>query len=353
MSAATRRPRELSGNATTEPTTRRSTRASLAQIGGHEILAALHHPPGHAYDGGSHLGLQPGAGQHRRLPRQVRGDHRPARRRHPGRGPFDDEIGDFAAVRAWYSPRGRCRGGRRGARRGCAARAETRAASSRGRAPAPPARFRWRAASSIRAFLPVRGRDIRRRACGRNCFSVLQIYHTTGGNCLPRRKFMAYDGCFQRCVHDHARPDASAHGVAQVEPRPRRAGVCHFLYPGFPAAEPAPAPPLGDTVATVEGREITAGEFRRTYDAQLQAYRNAYGAQRQRTAAQAARHRAADSPAARRSAGGARRGRAARHHARATKKCDSASSRRRRSRKTARSSASSAISSCCARSGRR
>lgn len=34
---------------------------------------------------------------------------------------------------------------------------------------------------------------------------------------------------------------------------------------------------LGDTVATVEGREITAGEFRRTYDAQLQAYRNAYG----------------------------------------------------------------------------
>jgi peptidyl-prolyl cis-trans isomerase D len=34
---------------------------------------------------------------------------------------------------------------------------------------------------------------------------------------------------------------------------------------------------LGDTVATVQGRDITAGEFRRTYDAQLQAYRNAYG----------------------------------------------------------------------------
>ncbi len=33
---------------------------------------------------------------------------------------------------------------------------------------------------------------------------------------------------------------------------------------------------LGDTVATVEGREITAGDFRRSYDAQLQAYRNAY-----------------------------------------------------------------------------
>ena len=34
---------------------------------------------------------------------------------------------------------------------------------------------------------------------------------------------------------------------------------------------------LGDAVATVQGREITAGDFRRTYDAQLQAYRNAYG----------------------------------------------------------------------------
>ena len=34
---------------------------------------------------------------------------------------------------------------------------------------------------------------------------------------------------------------------------------------------------LGDTVATVEGHEITAGDFRRGYDAQLQAYRNAYG----------------------------------------------------------------------------
>jgi peptidyl-prolyl cis-trans isomerase D len=33
----------------------------------------------------------------------------------------------------------------------------------------------------------------------------------------------------------------------------------------------------GDTIATIEGREITAGDFRRTYDAQMQAYRNAYG----------------------------------------------------------------------------
>ncbi len=32
------------------------------------------------------------------------------------------------------------------------------------------------------------------------------------------------------------------------------------------------------TVATVEGQEITANDFRRTYQSQLQAYRNAYGA---------------------------------------------------------------------------
>src|SRR6266487_4236463 len=33
-----------------------------------------------------------------------------------------------------------------------------------------------------------------------------------------------------------------------------------------------------DTIARVQGHEITAGEFRRTYQAQLQAYRSAYGA---------------------------------------------------------------------------
>src|SRR5258708_23645179 len=33
-----------------------------------------------------------------------------------------------------------------------------------------------------------------------------------------------------------------------------------------------------NVVATVNGQDITTGEFRRTYQAQLQAYRNAYGA---------------------------------------------------------------------------
>ena len=35
----------------------------------------------------------------------------------------------------------------------------------------------------------------------------------------------------------------------------------------------------GDTVASVEGRRITSGEFRKTYQTQLQAYRSAYGGQ--------------------------------------------------------------------------
>lgn len=36
---------------------------------------------------------------------------------------------------------------------------------------------------------------------------------------------------------------------------------------------------LGDTIASVEGRRITAGEFRRSYMNQVQAYQNAYGGQ--------------------------------------------------------------------------
>jgi len=35
----------------------------------------------------------------------------------------------------------------------------------------------------------------------------------------------------------------------------------------------------GDTIARVEGRAITSGEFKRTYQAQVQAYRSAYGGQ--------------------------------------------------------------------------
>jgi peptidyl-prolyl cis-trans isomerase D len=49
-----------------------------------------------------------------------------------------------------------------------------------------------------------------------------------------------------------------------------------FYIPDFLRSSGADAA-AGDTIASVEGHEITAGEFRRTYQAQLQAYRSAYG----------------------------------------------------------------------------
>src|SRR5438270_6923991 len=50
-----------------------------------------------------------------------------------------------------------------------------------------------------------------------------------------------------------------------------------FYIPDFLRGSGADA--AGDTVARVEGHDITAGEFRRTYQARVQAYRQAYGAQ--------------------------------------------------------------------------
>ena len=50
-----------------------------------------------------------------------------------------------------------------------------------------------------------------------------------------------------------------------------------FFIPNFMQPSPAGVASSSEAVATVEGRDITAAEFRRTYDAQLQAYRNAYG----------------------------------------------------------------------------
>src|SRR5215831_6085535 len=51
-----------------------------------------------------------------------------------------------------------------------------------------------------------------------------------------------------------------------------------FYIPDFLRSGSATAD-SSDTVARVEGQEITANEFRRTYQAQLQAYRSAYGGQ--------------------------------------------------------------------------
>src|SRR5204863_1538698 len=50
-----------------------------------------------------------------------------------------------------------------------------------------------------------------------------------------------------------------------------------FYIPDFLRGTGADAA-SGDTIAKVAGQEITTGEFRRTYQAQLQAYRSAYGA---------------------------------------------------------------------------
>ncbi|HEX3703888.1 MAG TPA: peptidyl-prolyl cis-trans isomerase [Vicinamibacterales bacterium] len=49
-----------------------------------------------------------------------------------------------------------------------------------------------------------------------------------------------------------------------------------FYIPDFLQGKGADAA-SSDTVATVEGHEISAGDFRKTYQAQLQAYRSAYG----------------------------------------------------------------------------
>src|SRR5947207_10311839 len=49
-----------------------------------------------------------------------------------------------------------------------------------------------------------------------------------------------------------------------------------FYIPDFLRGSGADAS-SSDTVAVVEGREITSGDFRRTYQAQLQSYRSAYG----------------------------------------------------------------------------
>src|SRR5262245_6717112 len=47
--------------------------------------------------------------------------------------------------------------------------------------------------------------------------------------------------------------------------------------PDFLRRDITGAPVTTDTVATVDGHQISAADFRRSYDAQLQAYRNAYG----------------------------------------------------------------------------
>src|SRR5262245_14928845 len=54
-------------------------------------------------------------------------------------------------------------------------------------------------------------------------------------NPLPRRKLMTYDEGFRGNTNDHARPDAPAPELAEMEPGSRLSGVCHLLHSGFPA----------------------------------------------------------------------------------------------------------------------
>src|SRR3954469_7857869 len=51
-----------------------------------------------------------------------------------------------------------------------------------------------------------------------------------------------------------------------------------FYIPDFLQRNPTNGTAVSGTVATIDGRNITAVEFKRSYDIQLQAYRNAYGA---------------------------------------------------------------------------
>src|SRR4029077_17198400 len=52
-----------------------------------------------------------------------------------------------------------------------------------------------------------------------------------------------------------------------------------FYIPDFLRGSSGTDASAGDTIAKVEGHAITSGEFKRTYQAQLQAYRTAYGGQ--------------------------------------------------------------------------
>jgi len=63
-----------------------------------------------------------------------------------------------------------------------------------------------------------------------------------------------------------------------VEPAARLPGIRDFYIPDFLRGTGADAA-SGGTVATIQGQDISAGEFRRIYQAQLQMYRSAYGGQ--------------------------------------------------------------------------
>ncbi len=65
------------------------------QIGGDEFLAAVHHPARDRVHRRAHVRRQAAIGEHRQLSREIGADNGPARRRHPRRRTFDDELRDL------------------------------------------------------------------------------------------------------------------------------------------------------------------------------------------------------------------------------------------------------------------
>ena len=98
-------------------------------------------------------------------------------------------------------------------------------------------------------------------------------------------------------THDHARPDAAAQELAQVEPGDRGGRIRPPLHPQLPARRRQA--PAGQHTRRGRRRStdatITVGQFRRIYQQQMQAYRTLVRRQHRRAAAEAAGHRPAAS----------------------------------------------------------
>src|SRR5436309_15335401 len=88
---------------------------------------------------------------------------------------------------------------------------------------------------------------------------------------------MAYDGCFPEGTFMTMLDQMRRHmGWLKWSLGLVVLAFVIFYIPDFLRGTGADAA-SGDTIAKVQGHDITAGEFRRSYEAQLQAYRTAYG----------------------------------------------------------------------------
>src|SRR5688572_23488986 len=124
-------------------------------------------------------------------------------------------------------------------------------------------------------------REVRRtEGISAKCCGTRQIYHTPVRNCLPHSNFMAYDRHKEvtaMTMLDRMRRHKNwlkwSLGLVRL-------AFVIFYIPDFlsTSATTGDTAGLAETVAKVEGQGITALEYRRTYDAQLQQYRAAYGA---------------------------------------------------------------------------